>query len=289
MTSRDSKAAFAFLAPALVLLGLFRLWPAAKSLVESLRGWSSAGVRTFVGLANYDYLFGDDPLFWRSVKVTLKYAAIASPITLAASLGLAFLLRGNGRRSSFLRTLCFLPSALSLSVVAIIWGLMLDPYYGLVNSILRQLGVGPQPFLSSPKQALACLILISVWRNAGYWMMFFLAGMKAIPEEVYEASALDGASGAQQAWRITLPLLRRTISFVLVANTTFNFVTFAPVFILTKGGPIGSTNVLMYESYKSAFMYLDTGRAMAISSLTLLGVLILSIVQLKLTRTRFEY
>jgi len=289
MTSRDSKAALAFLAPALTLLGLFRLWPAARSLAESLRGWSSAGAKAFVGLANYRYLFQEDPAFWSSVQVTLKYALIASPITVAASLGLAFLLRGTGRRSSILRTLCFLPSAISLSVVAVVWGLILDPYYGLANSILKGLGLPAQPFLSSPDQALACLILIVVWRNAGYWMMFFLAGMESIPKEVYEASALDGASVAQQAWRITLPLLARTMSFVLVANTTFNFVTFAPVFILTRGGPIGSTNLLMYESYKSAFVYLDPGRAMAISSLTLIGVLVLSVVQLKLARARFEY
>jgi len=289
MTYRDSKAAFGFLAPALVFLCFFRLWPAAKSVAESLRGWSSAGAETFVGLANYRYLFREDPAFWASVRVTLKYAAIASPITIAASLGLAFLLRGGGKRSSFLRTLCFLPSAISLSVVAIVWGLILDPYYGLANSILGKLGIAPQPFLSSPDQALACLIFITVWRNAGYWMMFFLAGMEAVPAEVYEASALDGASCMQQAWRITLPLLARTMSFVLVANTTSNFVTFAPVFILTQGGPIGSTNVLMYESYKSAFVYLDTGRAMAISSLTLLGVLALSAMQLKLTRAQFEH
>ncbi|MDD4793088.1 MAG: sugar ABC transporter permease [Firmicutes bacterium] len=288
MTSRDSKAAVAFLAPALILLGFFRLWPAARSLAESLRGWSGAEARAFVGLANYRYLFQEDPVFWSSVQVTLKYAVIASPITVAAALGLAFLLRGKGRRLSFLRTLCFLPSAVSLSVMAVVWGLMLDPYYGLANSILKRLGVPPQPFLSSTNQALACLILIAVWRNAGYWMMFFLAGMESIPKEVYEASALDGASSQQQAWRITIPLLARTMSFVLVANTTFNFVTFAPVFILTRGGPIGSTNLLMYEAYKSAFVYLDPGRAMAMSSLTLLGVLILSIVQLKLARARFE-
>lgn len=245
--------------------------------------------RAFVGFSNYRHLFTSDPVFWGSARVTFAYSALASPVTVAVALGLAFLLKGSDRRRSLLRTACFLPSAISMSVVAVVWGLMLDPYYGLANSLLRAIGLPPQPFLNSPRQALACLIAIAVWRNSGYWMMFFLAGMQGIPREAYEAAALDGASKSKQAWHITIPLLARTVSFVLVSNTAFNFLTFAPVFILTKGGPIRSTNVLVYESYKSAFIGLDMGRATAISSLVLAAVLLLSLAELRLTRAKHEY
>jgi multiple sugar transport system permease protein len=166
---------------------------------------------------------------------------------------------------------------------------ILDPYYGLANSLLSLFRIPPQPFLTSTHQALSCIVLLCLWRSAGYWMMFFLAGLQGIPEQIYEAASLDGVSSLQQLFRITLPLLMRTISFVLVSNTAFNFLTFAPVYILTQGGPIGATNLLMYESYKSAFMNLDMGRANAISSLLFLFILAISAIELRLTRTSLEY
>jgi len=143
--------------------------------------------------------------------------------------------------------------------------------------------------LTSARQALLCIIFLCLWRSAGYWMMFFLAGLQGIPHEIYEAANIDGASGLQQVFRITLPLLMRTISFVLVSNTAFNFLTFAPVYILTRGGPMGATNLLMYESFKSAFVNLDMGRATAISSILLLVILGISLAELRLTKASFEY
>lgn len=286
--NRDRKSALGFLAPALVLLLLFRLWPAALSVAESFRGWVGPGRTGFVGLANYIDLFTDDPVFAKANAVTLKYAALASPLTVASGLLLAFALRGPGRRRSIARTVCFLPSTISMSVVAVTWGMILDPHYGLANSLLAAVGLPRQLFLASPRQALPCLVALAVWRNSGYWMMFFLSGMEAIPRSVYEASALDGASGLRQAFHITLPLLSRTTGFVLVSNTVVNFLAFAPVFILTRGGPLGSTNVLMYESYKSAFVYLNMNRSAAISSLVLAAVFALSLLELRLTRSQFH-
>ncbi|MCR4425071.1 MAG: sugar ABC transporter permease [Firmicutes bacterium] len=286
---RDTKAALVFILPAFVFIGLFKIWPIVLSFGESFTFTSITGAKTFVGLENYGYLFTEDPVFWGSVKTTVLYSLMINPLTVAAALGLALLFNRKARYTGFFRTLSFLPSAISMSVVAVVWGIILDPYYGLANSMLRMVGLAPQPFLTSSTQALMCLAAISLWRSAGYWMMFFLAGLQGIPHEIYEAADIDGASGLQKTFRITLPLLTRTTSFVLVANTAFNFLTFAPVYILTKGGPRGSTNLLMYESFKSAFVNLDIGRATAISSILLVIILLIAVVELRLTRASFDY
>lgn len=205
------------------------------------------------------------------------------------SLVMALLLNENHFFTKFFRTVFFLPTAISFAVVSVIWAIVLDPYYGLANSFLVLLGFKPQPFFSSPNQALWGLIMLSVWRSSGYWMMYFLAGLQNIPNTLYEAADIDGASGLMKTFKITLPLLKRTVSFVLVANTAFNFLNFAPVYIITKGGPMGSTNMLMYESYKSAFVNLDMGRASAITSILLVIILVFSVIELKLTKAKFEY
>lgn len=286
---RDSRAAFLFVIPAIVMIGLFKIWPIMLSFGESFAFTSISGAKTFVGLENYVYLFTDDPVFWDSVKTTVVYSLIINPLTVVIALGLALLLNTRRWYTGFFRTLAFLPSAISMAVVAVIWGIILDPYYGLANSMLRMVGLAPQPFLTSSSQALMCLAVISLWRSAGYWMMFFLAGLQGIPQEIYEAADIDGATSLQRTLKITIPLLTRTTSFVLVANTAFNFLTFAPVYILTKGGPRGSTNLLMYESFKSAFVNLDIGRATAISSVLLIVILIVALVELRLTKASFDY
>jgi len=286
---REPKTAYLFLFPALLALIVFRVSPIFISLSESLMFTGISGKRTFVGLENYLYLLTEDTVFWNSIKVTLLFSVIVNPLMVLVSLLFALLLNRKRPFTSFFRTVFFLPSAISFSVIAVVWGVILDPYYGLANSFLGLVRIPPQPFLTSTRQALSCIILLCLWRSAGYWMMFFLAGLQGIPEQVYEAADLDGVSPLQQLFRITLPLLIRTISFVLVSNTAFNFLTFAPVYILTQGGPIGATNLLMYESYKSAFMNLDMGRANAISSILFLFILAISAIELRLTRTSFEY
>lgn len=286
---RDTKAALTLAAPALVLLVVFKLWPILVSFSESLMSTSITGTKTFVGLQNYIYLIREDPVFWGSVKVTFLYSLVVNPLMVVTALVLALLLNSASKYASFFRTLYFLPSAVSYAVVAVIWGVVFDPHYGLANSFLRLLGIAPQPFLTSSSQALWCIVFLVLWRNAGYWMMFFLAGLQGIPREIYEAADIDGATGFQKVFRITLPLLTRTMSFVLVSNTAFNFLTFAPVYILTAGGPRGATNLLMFESFKSAFVSLDIGRAAAISSVLLLIILVFSLAELRITRASFEY
>ena len=138
--------------------------------------------------------------------------------------------------------------------------------------------------LHSPDQALGTLILVATWKGVGYWMIFLLAGLLAIPKELHEAAAIDGATAWQRFWRITLPLMRRPLAFVLVADTAINFLLFAPVYIITHGGPAGSTALLMFEAYQAAFALLNHGRSLAISTVILMIIAIIAIAELRLFR-----
>jgi multiple sugar transport system permease protein len=286
---REVRTGWLFVLPAFLLLCLFKIAPIFVSIVESLRYTGITGEKTFVGLENYLFLFTEDPVFWNSVKVTLIYSVLVNPLIVVVALLLAMLVNVRNRFVVFFRTLYFIPAAISFAVVSVIWGVVLDPYYGLANGFLALLRIPPQPFFASSGQALPSLVFLILWRSAGYWMIFFLAGLQGIPKDIYEAAEIDGVSYLQRTLRITLPLLARTISFVLVTNTALNFLTFAPVYILTNGGPCGATNILMYESYKSAFVNLDLGRATAISSVLLVIILLFAALELRLTRTSFEY
>ncbi|MFO7882910.1 MAG: sugar ABC transporter permease [Perlabentimonas sp.] len=286
---KNKRVAWLFILPALVFLLTFKIWPIGVSFIESLTTTNFVGDKMFVGFENYEYLFKYDPVFWNSFWVTLLYSAIVNPIIVITSLCMALLLNNSYFFTRFFRTVFFLPAAISYAVVSVIWMIVLDPYYGLANGFLTFFGFKPQPFFTSPNQALWGLIMLSVWRSSGYWMMYFLAGLQNIPESLYEAADIDGATNLQKTFKITLPLITRIVSFVLVANTAFNFLSFAPVYIVTKGGPMGSTNLLMYESYKSAFVNLDMGRASAITSILLVVILVFSFIELRLTKASFEY
>jgi multiple sugar transport system permease protein len=185
----------------------------------------------------------------------------------------------------FYRLLFFLPVTVSTALTAVLFGLFLDPNLGPMNGILEWAGIGAQPFYRSPDQALWTLIGVATWKGAGYWMLFLLAGLYAIPDEVREAAQIDGATGLQRFIHVTLPLLKRPMAFVLVADTAINFLFFAPVYILTSGGPHGTTDLLMFQSYQAAFTFLDIGRSLAIATILLLFIAVFAMVELRLFRT----
>ena len=267
---------YLFLAPALLLIIIFKLYPIFIGFWESLIYTSFGGGsenRTFVWLENYQYLF-DDPIFWQSLKITAILTVIINPFQIAISLGLALLLMRRTRYILIIRSLYLLPIGIALPIATVIWGLMLDPYQGLVNGVIGIFGVPPQPFLVSESQALWSIIAIATWKGVAFWMLFLLAGLEEIPTQFYEAAQIDGAKPFQKLRYITLPLLRRTILFVFVADTAANFVLMVPMIILTKGGPMQSTNVLVYEAYRSGFYYQDWGRSLSIISILTIITLI---------------
>ena len=260
---------YLFLAPALLLIIIFKLYPIFIGFWESLIYTSFGGGsenRTFVWLENYQYLF-DDPIFWQSLKITAILTVIINPFQIAISLGLALLLMRRTRYILIIRSLYLLPIGIALPIATVIWGLMLDPYQGLVNGVIGIFGIPPQPFLVSESQALWSIIAIATWKGVAFWMLFLLAGLEDIPTQFYEAAQIDGAKPFQKLRYITLPLLRRTILFVFVADTAANFVLMVPMIILTKGGPMQSTNVLVFEAYRSGFYYQDWGRSLSIISI----------------------
>lgn len=259
---------YAFLAPALAGLLLFRVVPIGIALAGGLFGTSLTGDTVFRGLGNYAGLV-DDPDFWNSVRVTLTFNLIINPFQVTVAFLLALLMVKPGRFVGPLRASLVLPITVSISLTSVLWNILLDPGFGPVNGLLRALGLPPQPFFRAAHESLASLIAICTWRGAGYWMLFMLAGLGAIPASVHEAASIDGASGWQRLRFITLPLMRRTLVFVLIADTAVNFLLFAPVYVITNGGPDGSTSLLMFEAYRAAFTFLDSGRSLAISSVIL--------------------
>ena len=274
---------FAFLAPALAGLLVFRFAPIVIAIAGSLFGTSIRGDTSFVGWKNYAELFGD-PAFWATIKVTLLFNLLINPLQIFCAMSLALMVRRPARFIDVLRASFLLPMTVSIALTSIIWSIMLDPALGPVNGFLRWFGAAAQPFFRSTDQALGTLIFVATWKGAGYWMVFLLAGLLAIPKELDEAAAIDGASGWQRFISVTLPMMRRPLAFVLVADTAANFLLFAPVYIITNGGPNGATQMLMFEAYQAEFAYLNHGRSLAISTIILAIVLVIALVELQLFR-----
>jgi multiple sugar transport system permease protein len=185
------------------------------------------------------------------------------------------------------RILFLIPIGVSLPTAVLIWRIMLTPD-GLVNGVLGVAGIPAQPWLTSEGLALYSIIAIATWKGISYWMIFIIGGLQNISPEIYDAARIDGARSWQRLVYITVPLLRPTLLFVLVADVSINFLLFAPIFMLTQGGPADSTNVLMYEAYKSGFIFGDMGRAMAIVVVVVLLLLIVVGVQFRMLSTRGE-
>lgn len=264
---------YLFLLPAMLLLLFWRIVPLVVGLRESFYGNAldlTTG-REWVGLENFRYLF-DDPTFWKSIRVTLLFNAIVNPLQLALAVILAVIVNQKVRGISFFRTILLLPIAIAGNIAALVWGLALDTNYGLVNGILEAIGIGRQPFLRSVDQAMPTMIGIVSWIGVPFWMLFVLAGLQSIPEDLREAARIDGAGRLQIFWGITLPLLKRVLLFILVADTVINFTLFAPPYLLTRGGPSQSTNLMMYDAWKRGFVYGDLGSSEAMI-VVLLGIL----------------
>jgi multiple sugar transport system permease protein len=284
MKSRsEALVAYLMLIPAFLALAIFRFYPIAVTCWGSLctESFVVAGKQIFVGLANYLDLF-QDPIFWKSVWVTIKLNVVINPLQICLALLLAVMANQRFRGIGFYRLLFFVPIGVSLPIACIVWRIMLDPNSGLIDSILAVAKIPAQPFLINQDQALWCIVAIATWKGASFWMIFLWAGLQDVPREVQEAAKIDGASQVQRFLRITLPLIKRPLLFVLVTDTAVNFLLFVPMFLLTRGGPSYSTNVLMYEAYKTGFIYGEMGKALAIVMVLLALVMVAVVAQFRL-------
>lgn len=262
------------IAPALLLILIFKLYPIVLNI------WNSFQWKGELSVRSYELIFADKT-FWKSLWTTFKFNLILTPLQIVISIGMSLLVCQRIRGVALFRTIYYLPVTISITVACIMWNMMLNPSNGVVNSVLMKLGMEAQPFFTGKDQALESIMLVATWKGCGYWMMFLLAGINDIDTSIYEAAKIDGSSYWNTVFHITLPLLKKQIAFVVIADTTSNLLLFAPMYMITKGGPRGSTNVLMYEAYKSAFVYGDQARAAALMTVLLLMVGIVVAIQFK--------
>jgi ABC-type sugar transport system permease subunit len=256
---------YLYLTPTLAVLAAFTYFPIARLAEMSLRAPSvGTSLGPWIGLSAYAKLFAN-PLFWRVLGQTILFVFASVPIAMALALGLALLLDQPLRGLSVFRVLYYTPVVMPTVAVAALALWMFNANGGIVDYFLRSLGIAPVPWLVESKWALPTLILIAVWKNVGYYMIIYLAGLQSLPRAVLDAARLDGARPIMRFFTITLPLLRPTTFFITVVALIGSFQVFDFVNLMTQGGPSNATNVLVYFAYQNGFEYLQLGMAAAIS------------------------
>lgn len=279
---KEALTGFLFVAPALVGFLVFYLLPTIRAIQISLTDWNLMRAPKFIGLANYARLLGDEN-FWHSAWVTLAYVLYNIPIQTVLGLLLAVLSDRLARAVS-LRAIIIAPYLISNVVAALIWLMMLDPILGLVNGFLEVVGIGRQGFLASPDQAMVSVAAISTWRHTGLTALLFYAGLQAIPRHLYEAARLEGAGEWTMFRRITLPLLRPVLAFVLVTSLIGSFQVFDVIAVATAGGPSNSTRVILWYIYENAFKFNKMGYASAISVVLFVTLILVTLLQMRLLK-----
>jgi multiple sugar transport system permease protein len=277
--SRRTRTALAFLAPALIILAVFVVWPMLSALQMSFTDASGFGQAEWVGLDNYTRIF-TDPDIRDAVVNTVVYALIFTPTAVVVALALALLLTNDRLpfRGLF-RTSLFLPFIISLAVAALAWSYLIDPQVGLLHYWLRGIGIDLGNVLQDPTLAMPAVALVAVWKNFGFYMVIFMAGLQEIPGSLYEAAKMDGAGAWSRFRHITLPMLSNTTAFVLIFAMIAALQAFDQIYVMTGGGPYGNTQTVVMEIYESGFRKLELGFASALSYVLLLATLALSIVQ----------
>jgi multiple sugar transport system permease protein len=283
------RAAWLFLAPALLVLGVFFLLPVIGALGLSLTDYdlyALADIRNlrFVALQNYWALL-QRPLFWSALGHTAYFVVVGVPLSMGASLGAALLLNSPlARCKPFFRTALFAPVVTTVVATAVIWRYLFNTRYGWMNHLLGGLGIQPVDWLGDPHWAMPTIILFAVWKNFGYNMIIFLAGLQAVPPDLYEAARIDGASAWRQFRHITLPMLKPTLLMVAILTVSGYFQLFAEPYVMTEGGPLQSTVSVLYLMYDEGFKWWNLGSASAVAFLLFLIMFAVTMLMLKLAR-----
>ncbi len=278
------QPAYLFLAPSLLILGTFIVYPIGQSLWISLHDWSiGADEQTWVGLGNYRELFAD-PRFWNALKVTLLFTVVSVGIQLVLGFLLAQWLQMTNRLTSFLRSVYFFPTIVSLASIGLVWRFLLDPQIGLVGGWTELIGLSPVNWLQSTTWALPAVIFVGIWKNLGFTMLLMLAGLQGVPKDLYEAARLDGANRRQLVRFVTLPSMRPTLLFTAVILTINSLQLFDLVFAMTDGGPLFETETLVTYMYRRGFEEFRFGYASAIAWVLFALIMVVSALQLRLFR-----
>ncbi len=269
---------YGFLTPTIIGLIVFNAGAIIASFIISFFKYDVITPAKWIGLENYRWIFNSS-LFWRSVTNTLRFAAGYIPLSIAASLILALLLNQKLRGIGVFRTVFYLPVVTSMVAVSLVFSWLFNPYYGLINHFLSLFGIQGPAWLSSTEWAMPAVILVSVWKTAGYYMVIYLAALQNIPPELYEAASIDGADRWKQIRHITIPLISPTTFFITVMCTMSSLKVFEQVYVMTKGGPANSTLTINLLIYRNAFEYLRMGRATAMAYFLFAMIMVVTLVQ----------
>ncbi|MEC1471021.1 sugar ABC transporter permease [Bacillus haynesii] len=276
---RDNVLAYTFLGPALLILSVFLVIPSIMAVYYAFTDYYllTPDLRKFVGFDNFIKLF-KDPIFLKSLSNTLKFVVLVIPLQIGAALGLALLLNKKRKANTFFKVAYFSPVVMSLVVISVLWLYLLNPNEGMINNVLTHVGLPPQPFLTSPNQAIFTIVFVSVWQGAGFQMLIFLAGLQNIPGDVYEAAQLDGMNKWQRFIYITLPLLKPTSVFIFITTLISAFKLLVQPMVMTQGGPVNSTMTVVYYIYQTGFTDRMVGYASSIALLfgTIIGLVTLA-------------
>ncbi|MCS7151196.1 MAG: extracellular solute-binding protein [Endomicrobia bacterium] len=289
---RSSNIAYLFILPAVCILVVFLFIPIIASFMLSLTNYDIYSIANpqklvFIGIENYKLLV-KDPVFWKSLRNTFLYVFLGVPLNIFIALIVALILNEKFiKLRSFFRAGYFMPVITSLVAVAVIWKWLYDPNFGLINSIITLIGLEPQDWLNSTRLALPSLILMATWKNFGYNMVIFLAGLQAIPESLYEAAAVDGANKGQIVWHITLPGLKPTTLFITITSVIGYFQFFAEPYIMTQGGPMNSTISVVLYMYNQGFKFFKLGFSSATAYVLFSIIFVFTLVQLRFQKTKF--
>jgi multiple sugar transport system permease protein len=284
----EHLAGWAFVAPAVILIGLFGIAPIIWSGVISFQANDLTSPPHGVGFANYKAL-AKDPAFRTSIKHTVIYTALFVPISVAGAMAIAVALNRRIRGIRFYRLAVFIPVVTSTVATGIVFLWLLDPTFGLVNWILHGVGLPQQKFLQDPNQALYCIVAMTVWSWLGFDVIIYLAALQGIPKDLLEAAEIDGASKWNSFRTIVVPLLGPATLFLTVWSTINALQLFDEIYVTTRGGPLSSTTVIVYYLYQQAFQFFNGGYGAAIAYVLFLAILIVTVVQLWVGNRRVYY
>lgn len=285
----DEITGILFVLPAFILLLVFVFIPMARAFYYSFTDYMLvSGSKTFVGFKNYVNLLQDSK-FIASIKHTFYFAIIVIPVQSAIALGLALLVKPQYKYTGFFRTAFFVPVVISTAVAGTVFKLIYNRDFGLLNVLLGAVGIPKISFLSNADIAMNGVIILGIWKAAGFFMVVFLAGLNNVPHDLYESASVDGASKVKQFFYITLPLLKRTTAFVIIITTIDAIKLSGLVFVLTNGGPNSSTETIVYFIYKTAFEQMEMGYASAAAFILFFMILIISVFQMFFLRSKVNH
>jgi len=283
--NEQTKTAILALLPSLIIFCVFTVYPILYSLYLSFFNASLLSAkRVFVGFDNYANLL-QNPTFQRAVSNTVSYTLGVVPIGIALSLLVAVLLNSKLRLQSFFRAAFFSPVITSMVAVSIVWAWMLEPNYGLINGLLAKVGISGPGWLTDPGWAMTSVVMLSIWKNLGFNMVVFLAGLQNIPREINESADLDGVNSLQRLICITIPMMRGPIGFAVIVSVIKAMQVFGQIYVMTGGGPANATMVIVYYLYQQAFEFYRSGYASAVAWVLFIAIFALTLLQNRLLKT----